>query len=144
MRGLSITAMVIMMVMISSPCSHGAVSPEEAAQLGKNLTSFGAEMAGNKDGTIPPYTGGLTKPPANFQPGSGRRPDPFAGEKPLFSINAQNMGQYADKLTEGTKHLLIKLPTFRLDVYKTHRTVAYPDYVLKNTEKNAVKATTYN
>jgi len=32
------------------------VSPDKAAQLGKNLTLVGAEKAGNKEGTIPEYT----------------------------------------------------------------------------------------
>ena len=50
--------------------------------------------------------------------------------------------EHADKLTEGTKALMKKYPSFRIDVYKTHRTVAYPDYVIKNTKKNAVKAIT--
>ena len=36
-----------------------AVSPEEAARLGKDLTPIGAERAGNKDGTIPAWDGGL-------------------------------------------------------------------------------------
>jgi hypothetical protein len=86
----------------------------------------------------------LTTPPADYKPDSGVRPDPFAFEKPLFSINAQNMNQYADKLTDGTKALMKKVPTFRIDVYKTHRTVAFPEYLLKNTAKCAVNATTYN
>ena len=124
--------------------SFGAVSPEEAAKLGTTWTRFGAEMSGNKEGTIPAYTGGLTKPPANYVAGSGRYTDPFAGEKPLFSINAQNMNQHADKLTDGTKALIRKFPTFRIDIYKTHRTIAYPEFVLKNTAKNAVTAKTTN
>jgi hypothetical protein len=138
--------MAVVAVFLSAwaPFTFGAVTPEEAAKLGTTLTGVGAEMAGNKDGSIPAYTGGLTKPPANYQPGSGSRPDPFASEKPLFSVNAQNMNQYADKLTEGTMALMKKYPTFRIDVYKTHRTVAYPDYVIKNTAINAVKAVTYN
>ncbi len=41
-----------------------AVSADEAKQLGTTLTPFGAEKAGNKDGSIPEYTGGLTTPPA--------------------------------------------------------------------------------
>ena len=32
-----------------------AVSPEQAAQLGKTLTPMGAEMAGNADGSIPAW-----------------------------------------------------------------------------------------
>jgi hypothetical protein len=43
--------------------AHAAVSEDEAKQLGKTLTPVGAEMAGNKDGTIPAYTGGLSTPP---------------------------------------------------------------------------------
>jgi hypothetical protein len=118
----------------------GAVSADKAAQLGKNLTLVGAEKAGNKDGSIPEYTGGLTKPPGNFKKGSGFRPDPFEGEKPLFSITAKNMAQYADKLSEGTKAMLKKYPTFRVDVYKTHRTAAFPKYVTDNTVKHALTA----
>ena len=33
-----------------------AVSEDEAKQLGTTLTPFGAEKAGNKDGTIPEYS----------------------------------------------------------------------------------------
>ena len=39
----------------------GAVSADKAAQLGKNLTLVGAEKAGNKEGTIPEYTGGISQ-----------------------------------------------------------------------------------
>jgi len=125
--------------------AFGALSPEEAAKLGGPvLTVFGAEKAGNKDGTIPEYTGGLTKAPQNYKPGSGIRPDPYAAEKPLFSINAKNMAQYTDKLTEGTKAMMKKHPSFRIDIYKTHRTVAYPQWVLDNTAKIALTATTAN
>jgi len=122
----------------------GTVSAEEAKKLGTTLTAVGAEKSGNADGSIPPYTGGLTTPPAGFKKGSGIRPDPFANEKPLFSINAGNMSKYADKLTEATKALMKKYPTYRIDVYKTHRSVALPKYVLDATARNAVTAQTTN
>ena len=120
-----------------------AVSAEKAAQLGKNLTLVGAEKAGNKEGTIPEYTGGLSKAPANYTK-KGWRPDPYADEKPQFSISAKNMAQYSDKLSEGVKAMLKKYPTFRLDVYKTHRTAAFPKYVTDNTVKAATNAKTAN
>ena len=41
--------------------AQAAVSAQEAAKLGTTLTEFGAEKAGNAAGTIPAYTGGLTK-----------------------------------------------------------------------------------
>ena len=37
----------------------------------------------------------------------GYDPGPYADEKPLFTITAQNMAQYADKLTQGHYELLI-------------------------------------
>ena len=89
-----------------------AVSAEEAKQLGTTLTSTGAEKAGNKDGTIPEYTGGI-KAPAEFKTGSTKRPDPFASEKPRLVITGKDMGAQADKLTEGTKELLKRYPTVR-------------------------------
>lgn len=120
--------------------AHAAVTPEEAARLKNELTPFGAERAGNKEGTIPPWTGGYTTPIPGFKNG-GRRGDPFAGEKPLYSISAANMAQHADKLTEGTQALLKKYPqTFRVDVYKTHRTAAAPQWVYDNTFRNATSA----
>ena len=114
-----------------------ALSADEIKQLGTTLTPWGAIKAGNADKSIPDYTGGI-EPPAGYDPGKpGFRPDPFAAEKPLYSITAANAAQYADKLTEGAKELLKKYPTFRMDVYPTHRTAKYPKYVVDNTLKNA-------
>jgi len=116
-----------------------AVSADEAKQLGTTLTPIGAEKAGNKDGTIPEYTGGI-KPPADFKAGSGFRPDPFANEKPRLVITGKDIAAHADKLTEGTKELLKRYPTMRVDVYPTHRTVALPQRIVENTVKNATGA----
>ena len=124
--------------------AQAAVSADEAKALGTTLTAIGAEKAANKDGTIPAYTGGTTTAPAGYKAGDGIRPDPFAGEKPRLVIDAKNMAQHADKLTEGTKALLQKYPTFRVDVYPTHRSVAFPKFVADNTLKNATRAKTIN
>ena len=139
---LSNIALAVTLVLACASVTFAKVSPDEAKQLGTTLTKVGAEMAGNAAGTVPPYTGGMTTLPANFDPASGKRPDPFANEKPLFSINAKNMGEYADKMTEATKGLMKKYPDFRIDVYPTHRSVAFPEYVLDATAKNAVTAQT--
>lgn len=119
-----------------------AITPEEAKQLGTTLTPIGAEKAGNKDGTIPEYTGGLVT--ATHKKGQISRKDPFAGEKPLFSISGKNMAQYSDKLSEGVKALMKKYPTYRMDIYKTHRSAALPKWVNDATMKNAGKANTIN
>jgi hypothetical protein len=121
-------------------CAVAAVSPDEAKQLGTTLTVFGAEKAASADGVIPEYDGGLTKPPAAFDPKTGQWPDPFNSEKPIVSINASNMAQYADQLTPGVQGLLKRFSDYRVDVYPTHRTMHYPQWVLDNTLKNASSA----
>lgn len=138
-RILKISAATLMVV--ASAAAHAGVTPAEAAKLKSELTPLGGEKAGNKEGTIPAWTGGLTKPTPGFTNG-GRRPDPFASEKPVLQITAKNMDQYADKLAEGVKVLLKKYPdSFRLDVYPTHRTAAAPQYVYDNSFLNATRAT---
>ncbi len=122
--------------------SMAAVSPEEAAQIGKTLTAFGAIQAGNAEGTIPPYEGGLTKAPADFKPDSGFWANPFRDEKPLFRIDSKNVAQYADKLSEGQKEVLKKNPDYYFDIYPSHRTTAYPQDVLDATTRNATTCNT--
>ena len=119
--------------------AQAGVSAADAAKLKGDLTPLGAEKAGNKDGTIPAWTGGYTTPIPGDKPG-GKRGDPFKDEKPLFSITAQNVGQYADKLADGSKAMFKKYPDYRIDVYKTHRTSAAPQWVYDNTFKNATRA----
>jgi hypothetical protein len=127
-------------LVLSSLSAAATVSADEAAALKTTLTPLGGERAGNKDGTIPAWTGGLTQVPAGFVEG-GRRPDPFADETPLLRIDAQNMDRYADKLTDGVKAMLKRYPqTFRIDVYPTHRTAAAPQWVYDNSFKNASRA----
>jgi hypothetical protein len=109
------------------------------AGLRAGLTPFGAIQAGNADGTIPPWTGGDTTPPARFVRGGGH-PDPFAGEKKLFSITAQNMTAYAPRLTPGIQAMLREYPGYRLDVYPTHRTAAAPQAIYDAAIQNASHA----
>jgi hypothetical protein len=119
---------------------QAAVSPQEAAALGGTLTAFGAERAGNADGSIPEYTGGLPKLYSGPGHGEFRAEDPFAGEKPLRVLTGANAEQAASQLTAGTMELLRRHPTFRVDVYPAHRTAAYPDWLLENTRRNATGA----
>lgn len=118
-----------------------AASAADPAALGTTLTPLGGEKAGNKDGSIPAWTGGLTSVAG---PTVGDVPvDLFPGEKPTLTINAKTMAQHADKLSDGTRALMQKYPdSFRLDVYPTHRTANAPAYVNDNTRKNATNCKT--
>lgn len=116
--------------------AFAAVSAEEAKQLGgATLTAWGAEKAGNKEGTIPAYTGERLAAPAGWDRKKQGYPDVW-GEKPLFSITAQNADKYADKL-DGMIHIFKRYPNYRMDVYPTHRTATFPKQYLDNTVKNA-------
>jgi len=140
-----ITIILILMTMGYLSLAFGAISEEEASKLGGPLlTPIGAERAGNKDGTIPEWTGVPIPSPKNFKPGSGVRPDPFADEKPLFSINQKNMDKYSDKLSEGVKTFMKRYPDYRIDVYKTHRTMVFPKWYYDQTKKSATKCQVIN
>jgi hypothetical protein len=135
---------VAALLMAAPLAARAAIAPEEAKRLGTTLTEIGAERAGNADGSIPAYAGGLREPPPGYVPGSGRRPDPFAHEQPLFSIDATNVERHADRLTEGAKAMLRRYPDFRIDVYPTHRTAAFPRFVTDTTVRAATAARTRN
>jgi hypothetical protein len=122
--------------------AQAAPSAADVARLGKDLTPIGAEKAGNKEGTIPEWTGGICTPPAGYKPKDGKSGapyvDPFAADKPVAQINAANMAQHADKLDAAQQHLLKTFPTYRIDVYPTRRTACYPNWVYENTAKRAM------
>ena len=120
--------------------AQAAVSTQDATQLGSSLTLVGAEKAGNADGSIPAYSGGLTTAPASFKAGDSMRPDPFANEKPVLVIDGKNVDQYKSMLSATTVELAKRFPTFRVDVYPTHRTVSLPKAILDNGVKNATGA----
>lgn len=122
---------------LATGSAQAAVSAEEAAKLGKELTPVGAIRAGNKDGSIPEFTGEKNFPeetkkytrarleelrkkdPDKLENDFKKNVDP-AAVNPLFEISKANMAQYADKLTEGQKAMLNKYPTYKLRVYKPH------------------------
>ena len=129
-------------LLAATPC-WSAVSTQEAARLGADLTPMGGEQAGNADGTIPEWTGGIKSAADAGFPSyrSGEHhPDPFAADQPLFTITAANMGQYAAKLTEGHKKLLQTYPDYKLIVYPTHRSAAFPQRIYAATKRIATTA----
>jgi hypothetical protein len=129
-------------LVVANACA--AITAEQAKTLGTTLTGIGAEKAASKDGVIPAYEGGLTTPPAGYKAVDGIRPNPYANEKPRLVIDAKNMAANAEHLTAGTKALLEKYPSFRVDVYPTHRSVAFPKWVTDNTARIAATAKTTN
>lgn len=115
------------------------VPAEVAARLGQDLTPLGSQKSGNKDGSIPEWTGGLSDIPAGVTYKAGdRHPDPYAADKPLYTITAANMAQYAGKLTDVSTALLTAYPdNYKMNVYPTHRSCANPPSVYEANKRNA-------
>lgn len=121
--------------------AQAALSAADLARLGKDLTPVGAERAGNAAGTIPAWTGGLTKAPAGFDINQGHA-NPYASEKPLYTITAQNWEQYKKVLSDGHIAMLKRYPdSYRLNVYPTHRSAALPPAEYERIREQAAKVT---
>jgi hypothetical protein len=101
------------------------------------LTPIGAEKAGS--GAIPAWDGGITAPPAGYKPGD-HHPDPYASDKPLFTITKANLGKYKDKLSAGQIAMLEAYKGYRLPVYPTRRSASYPQRIYDATLANEGKA----
>jgi hypothetical protein len=122
-----------------------AVTAQQAAKLGGELTPMGAEKAANAAGTIPAWSGGLTSAAQagapGFKPG-GHHPDPYAGDKLLYKVDATNMSRYAANLTAGHKALLNAYKnSYFINVYPSHRSAAFPQRIYDATKANATSAT---
>ncbi|MDX1451812.1 MAG: DUF1329 domain-containing protein, partial [Oleiphilaceae bacterium] len=117
------------------------VSQQEANKLGTSLTPFGSIKAGNKNKTIPEWTGGLTEAPKGYEGSGQHHIDPFAGDEIKFTIDESNYQGFKKYLTPGQYALFETYTnTFKMNVYPTHRSHAMPEWVIKNTRDNATTA----
>lgn len=115
------------------------VSKAEAKKLGKSLTPIGAERAGNKVGSIPEWKGGLLKPPKGWKKGRHHK-DPFAKDKPLYTVTSRNIAKYVTQLTRGQQELFHYYPnSFKMHVYPSRRSASYPKSQYKYAKRNATK-----
>ncbi len=130
----------LLTLVLTSAGAFAKITAEEAARLGKDLTPLGAEKAGNGDGTIPAWDGGITEPPAGYVKGK-HHVDPYADDKVLVTITAANMGEHKDKLTAGHQALLkTYADTFSMKVYPSHRSASVPQRIYDATKEIATTA----
>jgi len=102
--------------------------------INPKLTPVGAIAAGNADGTIPPWTGGL--PRADIDPSAGIA-DPFSEDENLFTVSAGNLGPYAENLSAGQLAMLEAYPdSYQMPVYPSRRSASYPNYVYEALNNN--------
>lgn len=113
---------------------------DEIAKLGSTLTPVGAIREGNADGSIVPWAGKWLGAPDGVSFAGTGKPlvSPYAAERPLFTITAQNYKQYADKLSEGQKAMFEKYgATFKMNVFPCHRDFRFSDWTHEQYKINA-------
>lgn len=135
-----VSTFAALLIAVASAASGGAGAAQDSERLGKELTPFGAERSGNKEGTIPPWTGGDA-----FLPGwsyGKYRGDywKYKDDKKLYSIDASSVSKYADHLSPGQIQLFKDIKGYRMDVYPSRRTCDAPQFVKDNSKKNVAVA----
>lgn len=131
-RDRAFRSLALSLLLVAAP-GFARVGADEAARLGRELTPLGAERAGNAAGTIPAWEGGLP------QRDMARGADPYAADKPLYTITAANAAQYAAILTEGHRALLRSFADYTMAVYPSRRSAAYPAWFYEATRQNATR-----
>ena len=132
-------SLLTVLCLLAAVTAQAGISAADANRLGNDLTPLGGEKAGNADGSIPAWSGGLTTAPAGYTPGQ-HHPDPFAGDAVKFTITGANAGQYADKLSAGHLALLKAYPSYTMPVYATHRSASNPQRIYDATKQHATAA----
>lgn len=113
--------------------SHAAAEP---------LTPVGAVAAGSDDGRIPAWDGGLTPErwPARFGQRGDRLVDPYSDDTPSYVVTPDNVRDHRDVLSAGHQALLRRHPDYRMPVYPTRRSAAFPPAIYAATQANAARA----
>lgn len=128
-----------LLVGTASPCGHDLMPTEKKPPRQPECTPIGGVAAGNEDGSIPRWTGGITRFPKTYELG-GKLIDPFLSEKPLFTITSRNYQKHAALLSEGQIAMFQRYPSsFRMPIYPTHRTAIYPDEIYETIKSNTAK-----
>ena len=122
---------------LAAGVAYAEVPASQTARLGADLTPTGAEKAGSRSG-VDAWSGRAIDG-SNLLSGwdGGALPNPFAGDKALYTVNASNAAQYDSQLTVGQKAMLATYPdTYKLNVYKSNRACTYPDFVYNAAKRN--------
>lgn len=140
--GRTVAAGAALAFTLAGVAAQAKVPADVVERLGADLTPTGAERAGNADGTIPAWTGGLAAVPPgiDYRPGENY-PNPFKKDPVLFTIDRSNVSRYADRLTEGQRALIETYPSYRMNVYQTRRTCANTEASYRRAKLNALEGT---
>lgn len=117
-----------------------AAAPDPGQRLNGELTPLGGERAGNAAGSIPAWSGGLASAPSCHRAGA-RWCDPYAQDRPLATIGADNLDAWRAQLSDGQVDLMLRHPgTYAIRVFPSRRSFANPPAVYAATRENAKQA----
>lgn len=94
------------------------------------VSVWGANPDANPVSGVAAWDGGISSPPAGFDGSQGFK-SPFESDKPLFTVDAANLTQHAQYLSPGLQALVKRMPDFRIPVYPSRRSAAFPDSAYK-------------
>jgi hypothetical protein len=121
--------------------AEARVDESGLARLDAELTPVGAERAGDAQGVIPEWTGGLTAAPECYAGPGMRYCDPYPQDAPRVVVTAENLAAHESYLSAGQIALLRKYAdSYRMPVYPTRRSFANPEFVYAATRANALRA----
>lgn len=127
-------------ITLLAACVLAHAKETDVGKLEGPLTPMGAERAGNADGSIPAWNGGLKAGAAPIA-ANGNYTDPFANEKPVVTLTAANYSQYKAQLSAGQQAMFARFPDYKMNVYPTHRTARIPQKYLDQARENVSKVT---
>lgn len=127
---------LILPVVLSTFCGFSQAKEADVSKLAGPLTPMGSERMGNADGSIPTWDGGM-KPGAAPIEANGNYVDPFATEKPLYTITNGNVSQYKALLTPGQQAMFVRYPDYKMNIYPSHRTARLPQKYIDQAQINA-------
>ena len=137
-RSLPFGAALFLGCVLAGAASAG-IPADRIARLGADLTPLGGERAGNAEGTIPQWNGGIVRPPAGYKVGEHHR-DPYAGDRPRLVIDAANLDKHRDRVPVGLQRMLETYSGFRMTVYPTRRSASVPQRIYDATRRIAATA----
>ena len=120
--------------------SYSKVSQKEVVKLTGSLTPVGATRAGNAEGTIPDWNGGIRFPPPDYVPG-GNYIDPFSSDLVEKTITPADLDtNISEKLSEGHKELFKLYGNYKMPIYPTRRSASYSPLIYEAIKTNAYTA----
>jgi hypothetical protein len=132
----AVLAKALLVLPLAAGVALAGSKPDQIQRLDSDLTPVGAERAGNADGSIPAWDGGITSAPGGYSAGDHHQ-NPFSGDQIQFTITGQNYQQYQDKLSPGQVAIFERYPdTYKMNVYQSRRSASFPKNVYDATREN--------